>query len=59
MYTRALQLIVRLEQPFIALLLLQRSDGSYKRVATDQEIVVDGTGERFPMDVHAEVLEIQ
>ena len=58
LYTRALQLIARLEQPFIALLLLQQSDGSYKRVATDQEIVVDGTGERFPMDVRVEVLEI-
>ena len=56
--TRALQLIAHLEQFFSALLLWQQSDGSYKRVAADQEIVVRGTGKKFPKDVRVEVLEI-
>ena len=58
LYTRALQLIAHLEQSFSALLLLQQSDGSYKRVAADHEIVVRGTGENFPRDIRVEVLEI-
>ena len=57
-YTRALQLIAHLEQSFGALLLLQQSDGSYKRVAADHEIVVRGTGENFLKDIRVEVLEI-
>ena len=57
-YTRALHLVAHLEQPFIALLLLQQSDGSYKRIAADHEIVVRGTGSNFANDIHVEVLEI-
>ena len=57
-YTRALQLIAHLEQSFSALLLWQQSDGSYKRVAADHEVVVRGTGKKFPRDVRVEVLEI-
>ena len=57
-YTRALQLIAHLEQPFSAMLLLQMSDGAYRRVAADHEIVVRGTGNNFPKEVRVEVLEI-
>ena len=57
-YTRALQLIAYLGQPFSALLLLQQSDGTFRRVAADHEIVVRGTGNSFPKDVRVEVLEI-
>ena len=57
-YTRALQLIAHLEQPFSALLLWRQSDGSYKRVGADHEIVVRGTGKKFPRDIRVEVLEI-
>ena len=57
-YTRALQLIAHLGQPFSATLLLRQSDGSYKRIAADHEIVVRGTGNNFPKDPRVEVLEI-
>ncbi|KAI6030217.1 hypothetical protein EDC04DRAFT_2605490 [Pisolithus marmoratus] len=43
-YTQALQTIARLGQPFNALLLLQQPNGEYKRVATENEIVVSGFG---------------
>jgi hypothetical protein len=38
-YTRVLQLVVRLQQPFHALLLEQHSHGEYKRAAAEHEIV--------------------
>ncbi|KAI6041682.1 hypothetical protein EDC04DRAFT_1229841, partial [Pisolithus marmoratus] len=41
-YTRALQMIARLRQPFNALLLVQQPYGEYKRVAAGNEIVVPG-----------------
>ncbi|KAI6018342.1 hypothetical protein EDC04DRAFT_2941978 [Pisolithus marmoratus] len=43
-YTRALQMIARLGQPFNALLLLQQPNGEYKRVAAENEIIVSGLG---------------
>ena len=57
-YTRALHVIAHLGQPFSALLLLQQSDGAYRRVAADHEIVVRGTGKKVPKDIRVEVLEI-
>jgi len=57
-YTRALELIIHLGQPFSALLLLQQPDGAYKRVAADHEIVVRGMGNNVPKDIRVEVLEI-
>jgi len=46
-YTRALQLIVRLQQPFHALFLQQQSQGEYKRVAAEHEIVLPGLERRI------------
>jgi len=46
-YTRALQLIVRLQEPFHALLLQQQSQGEYKRVAAENEIVFPGLERRI------------
>ncbi|KAI6042809.1 hypothetical protein EDC04DRAFT_2600686 [Pisolithus marmoratus] len=58
-YTRALQMIARLGQPFNALLLVQQSNGEYKRVAADHEIIVQGIGTDItPKNVRARVLEI-
>ena len=41
-YTRALQLIVRLQQPFPALMLQRQLNGEFKRVAAEHEITVPG-----------------
>ena len=57
-YTRALQVIAHLGQPFSPLLLLQQPDGAYRRVAADHEIVVRGIGKNIPKDIRVEVLEI-
>ncbi|KIK21820.1 hypothetical protein PISMIDRAFT_533738 [Pisolithus microcarpus 441] len=58
-YTRALQMIARLGQPFSALLLVQQPDRHYKRVATENEIVVPGLGTDVPsQNIRATVLEI-
>ncbi|KAI6017148.1 hypothetical protein EDC04DRAFT_3144408 [Pisolithus marmoratus] len=58
-YTRALQMIVRLGQPFSALLLVQRPNGEYNRVAAEKEIVVPGLGTDItPKNIQATVLEI-
>ena len=57
-YTQVLELIVRLGQPFSALLLLQQPDGAYKRVAADHEIIVSWAGNSVPKDIHVEVLEV-
>ncbi|KAG0707633.1 hypothetical protein DFH29DRAFT_634618 [Suillus ampliporus] len=39
LYSRALRLIVRLEQPFSAFLLAWQRGGEYKRIASDQNII--------------------
>ncbi|KAF8424270.1 hypothetical protein L210DRAFT_3568341 [Boletus edulis BED1] len=59
-YTRAMRLIVRLQQPFHALLLQQQPNGEFKRVAAEHEIVVPGIKRlhNFARDVRAEVVEI-
>jgi len=46
-YTRALELVVRLQQPFHALLLQQQSHGEFKRVAAEHEIVLPGLRRRI------------
>jgi hypothetical protein len=58
--TRALQLVVRLQQPFRGLLLQQQSHGGYKRVAAEHEIVVPGLERRISSAkvVRVEVVEI-
>ncbi|KAF8124545.1 hypothetical protein EV363DRAFT_1177948 [Boletus edulis] len=59
-YTRALRLIVRLQQPFHALLLQQQPNGEFKRVAAEHEIVIPGLKrpDIFAGDMHADVVEI-
>ncbi|KAG1758678.1 hypothetical protein EDD22DRAFT_909523 [Suillus occidentalis] len=58
-YSRALQLIVRLGQPFTAFLLSQSRRGEYKRIASDRSIIAqikDMTSIHSTMDVT--ILEI-
>ena len=59
-YTRALRLVVRLQQPFRALLLQHQPDGQFKRVAAEREILIRGFNRKinFAKDVHIEVVEI-
>lgn len=58
-YAQALQMIVRLGQPFNALLLVQQPNGEYKRVAAENEIVVSGLGtEITSKSIRVKVLEI-
>ncbi|KAI6144919.1 hypothetical protein BKA82DRAFT_4168114 [Pisolithus tinctorius] len=58
-YTRALQMVARLGQPFNALLLMQQPNGEYKRVAAENEIVVSGLGTNITSkNILATVLEI-
>ena len=59
-YTRALRLVVRLQQPFHALLLRQQPNGEFKRVAAEHEIVVPGLEHRvnFARDIRTQVVEI-
>ncbi|KAI6014941.1 hypothetical protein EDC04DRAFT_3144985 [Pisolithus marmoratus] len=58
-YTRALQTIARLRQPFNALLLIQLPNGEYKRVAAENEIVVSGLGTDITSkNIWAKVLEV-
>ena len=55
----ALQLIVRLQQPFNALLLQRQPAGEYKRVAAENNIIVQiSRGYIRPRDIHAEVLDV-
>ena len=56
-YTRALRLIVRLQQSFHALLLQQQPNGEFKRIAAEHEIVMPGI-DRQPKDIRIEVVEI-
>ena len=59
-YSRALRLIVRLQQPFHALLLQQQLNGEFKRVATKHEIILPGIKHHinFVRDIHTDVVEI-
>ncbi|KAI6008658.1 hypothetical protein EDC04DRAFT_3095226 [Pisolithus marmoratus] len=58
-YTRGLEMIARLGQPFNALLLVQRPNGEYNRVAAENEIVVSGLGTDITTkNFQAKVLEI-
>ncbi|KAF8556862.1 hypothetical protein OG21DRAFT_1495255 [Imleria badia] len=59
-YTRALRLVVRLQQPFHALLLQQQPNGEFRRVAAKHEIVVPGIEPaiNFARDIRTEVVEI-
>ena len=59
-YIRALRLIVRLQQPFRALLLQEQSNGEFKRIATRHEIVIQGLPRRinFARDVRTEVVDV-
>jgi len=55
-FHRALRLIVRLQQPFCALLLAQLQSGEYKRIASDRNIIVQVEDVRAKMDIR--ILEI-
>jgi hypothetical protein len=58
-YSRALQLITRLGEPFSAFLLVQQQGGEYKRIVSDQNIIAqvkDMTAVRDMMDIR--ILEI-
>ncbi|KAI6041650.1 hypothetical protein EDC04DRAFT_3089035 [Pisolithus marmoratus] len=58
-HSRALEMIARLGQPFSALLLVQRPNGEYNRVAAENEIVVSGLGTDITTKtIQAKVLEI-
>ncbi|KAG9318944.1 hypothetical protein JVU11DRAFT_1059 [Chiua virens] len=57
-YARALRLIARLEQPFSALLLQQSSDGKFRRVAAEHEILVRPRQITCARDVQTAVLEV-
>ncbi|KAI6017250.1 hypothetical protein BKA83DRAFT_4326364 [Pisolithus microcarpus] len=58
-YTRALRLVVHLEQPFRALLLMKQPAGTYKRVAADHKILVPLRKVSSLRDIGAKVLEIR
>ncbi|KAI6021221.1 WD40-repeat-containing domain protein [Pisolithus marmoratus] len=58
-HTRALQMIVRLGQPFNALLFVQQPNGECNRVAAEKEIIVSGLGTDItPKNIQAKVPEI-
>ncbi|KAN0084052.1 hypothetical protein V8E55_007556 [Tylopilus felleus] len=59
-YTRALRLVVRLEQPFHAFLLQHQPNGEFKRVAVEHDIVIPGIERRidFTKDLRTGVVEI-
>ncbi|KAF8549449.1 hypothetical protein OG21DRAFT_1447848 [Imleria badia] len=57
--TQAFRLIARLGRPFNALLLEQQSNGQYKRVAAEEEIIVPGVPYKTnPKDIKVKVVEI-
>ena len=58
--TRASRLIVLLQRPFRALLLRQQANGTFRRTASEQNIVVPGIERRidFAKDIRTEVVEI-
>ncbi|KAI6004545.1 hypothetical protein F5J12DRAFT_913670 [Pisolithus orientalis] len=58
-YTRALEMVARLGQPFNAFLFVQQLNGTYKRVAAEREIVVSGPGTNITSkNIRVKVLEI-
>ena len=58
-FTQALRLLARLARPFNALLLEQQSNGQYRRVAAEHEIIVPGVPSKtHPRHIQAKVLEI-
>ena len=59
-YTRALWLVVRLQQPFYALLLQQQPNGDFRRIAAEHQIIVPGIDHQinFARDVRTEVVEV-
>ena len=58
-YTRALRLVVRMQQEFHALLLQQQRDGEFKRVGAEHDIVVPGIKRSINFaDIRTEVVEI-
>ncbi|KAI6033372.1 hypothetical protein EDC04DRAFT_3064889 [Pisolithus marmoratus] len=59
-YSRAIQMVARLGQPFSVLLLVRQPNGGYKRVAAESEIVVSGLAacRDLTKSVRAKVLEI-
>ncbi|KAF8549346.1 hypothetical protein OG21DRAFT_605383 [Imleria badia] len=58
-HTLALDMIVRLWQPFNALLLLRQPGVAYKRVAPENEIIVQISGDRIrSKNIQTEVLEV-
>ncbi|KAI6022002.1 hypothetical protein EDC04DRAFT_2901010 [Pisolithus marmoratus] len=58
-YNMALRLVVHLEQPFRALLLVKRSFDTYKRVAVDNEILIPQWKVTSLQDIVAKVLDIR
>ena len=58
-YTRALRVVVHLEQPFRALLLVKRSVDTYARVAVDNEILIPHRKVESLRDICVKVLEIR
>jgi hypothetical protein len=57
-YSRALQLIARLGQPFSALLLAQQPGGEYKRIASDQDIIAQLKDVTVVRDMDIRTVEI-
>ena len=57
-FTRALRFVVRLEQPFSALLFYQTPDGKFRRVAAEHEIIVQPRQITCSKDVQTAVLEV-
>ncbi|KAI6040393.1 hypothetical protein EDC04DRAFT_1508155 [Pisolithus marmoratus] len=58
-YTRALQMIARLRQPFNALLLVEQPNRHYRRVAAEKEIVISELGTKITSrNIWVTVLEI-
>lgn len=57
-HTRALGLLVRLRQPFSALLLERKGHQEFKRVAAEHEIIVQVHKVPTSKDIHTGVLEI-
>ena len=58
-YTQALRLVVHLEQPFTALLLVKQSVDTYKRVAVDSKILIPQRKVMSLKDIGTKVLEIR
>ena len=59
-YARALRLVVRLQQPFYALLLQQQPNGDFRRIAAEHQIIVPGIDHQinFAREVRTEVVEV-